>query len=145
MTHEEFIDQYMDAQNKWYIKNDTLYIRYAVDFIELYIKNITELPDNLHIEQWLDIQETQITKLPENLHIGGMLYSNRSLITELPDSITFGIRYNIDLMSSFNDGVFLIMCEKVQLTLILQNKYNFTHIQNPTEKAKTMQKLLWKL
>jgi len=146
MTHEEFIRDYLNTNSylryRWYIDNGTLYISAAVDFYELGITHITELPDNLHIEQWLDIQGTQITKLSENLYIGSTFYYRKSQIVELPDSIRIGNDVNIGY---FNSGHSLLMCEEVQLNLISKNENNFSIIKNPTEKSITMQKLLWKI
>jgi len=141
MTHEEFINRYV-AGKRWYVKDGILYIDRAFDCLLTDITNISELPDNLHIKSYLDVQRTKITKLPENLYIGSMLYYGDSLITELPDSIIFG---NDNVRGSFNMGQTLLMCEKVQLTLISHNKYNFCHIKNPTKKAIVLNNLLWKI
>jgi len=146
MTHEELIKDYLDTnpylRDRWYVKNGTLYIKSQLDFYEMGIGGITELPNNLHIKEWLDIQGTQITKLPENLYIGDVLYCRRSDLVVLPDSIVFG--YNTDI-GSFNDGASLLMCEEVQIKLISKNENNFSIIKNPTEKVKKLHNLLWKL
>jgi len=138
MTHQEFINEYI-VHEQWNIKDGVLYINTALDFVEYKKPPISELPDNLHIKKWLDIQETNIIKLPENLYVGGPLYCRRSNIKSLPDSIMLGC-----LVWCVGDG-FLEVSEKTQMRLVSQRKDVIMCFSNPTEKAKILHKLLWKL
>jgi hypothetical protein len=51
---------------------------------------ITELPDNLYINGWLDLEYTNITKLPNNLYIENNLWIKNTKITKLPHDLYVG-------------------------------------------------------
>jgi len=132
MTHQEFIDNYLEWQ-RYYIKDNILYVR---NDVFLYRENIDELPDNLNISGSLDLEDCTIYKLPNNLTISGLLNLGGTYITELPD--------NLIIKRIFSDKK-LEMCERLQLQLISNNKWNITIINNPTKNAITLHKLLWEL
>ena len=48
---------------------------------------ITQLPNNLTVNDSLDLSNTKITQLPDNLTVGGSLYLNNTKITQLPDNL----------------------------------------------------------
>jgi len=84
MTHQEFIDQYLNYYN-YKIKNNILYvIGYDLDLHGL---DITELPDNLNIRNQLDIGNTDIHTFPKNLTVGGNLLMSNTKIKKLPDNL----------------------------------------------------------
>jgi len=151
MTHEEFINEYLqnsmwinENNDKWIIKGGILFIRDNLDFTRLEfadLRHITELPDNLHIKGWLDTQKTKITSFPENLYIGNMLFINDSWVYELPDSIAFGLPLGSDYILNTK----VKASEKLQLKLISQDSRFIKYFKKPTKKAKALHGLLWEL
>lgn len=53
-------------------------------------KDITELPDNLKVLDWLDLDNSGIIKLPKGLEVGSDLRISGTDIEELPDDIKIG-------------------------------------------------------
>ena len=53
-------------------------------------KDITELPNNLTVGGYLDLQGTAIASLPDNLTVGGCLALRNTAITSLPNNLTVG-------------------------------------------------------
>jgi len=82
------------------------------------------------------LHNTHITELPDDLVVGGALYIEHIKVESLPDNLMpmEVITYNKIKMS-----------EKTQMKIISNHKNQFHMIKNPTEKAITMQKLLWKI
>jgi len=143
MTHQEFINKYLKHIN-WHLEDGTLFISEDLDFSRPIFEDllhIKELPDNLHISGWLDIQGTKITKLPENLHIGNMLFIRHSYVNELPDSIIFSRLHLWDYIQETT----VKGSEKLQLRLISQDSRFIRYFIKPTKKAKTLHNLLWNL
>jgi hypothetical protein len=59
--------------------------------------DITELPENLTVSGFLDLEgATCITKLPENLTVGGYIDLKNTNITELPENFTVGGYLNLE-------------------------------------------------
>jgi len=153
MTHEEFIDQHI-KNTRWHISDDILYIDACLELREI---NITSLPNRLYCNYYLGLDDTNITSLPEDLYIVHSLWIKNTKITELPQGLFVGDWLDLreteitsipDNLSNvkliFSDNK-LEMTEKTQLGIISNNKGNFQIIKNPTEKAKTLHNLLWKL
>jgi len=142
MTHQEFIDNYLEPYGILYNQCDNiLFVDGNLDFNNLIEKEISELPDNLHINGWIDIQNTHIVKLPENLYIKSLIFCMNSYIKELPDSILFGSSG----LKSPTIGYKLLASEKLQMKLISQGYEFLECFKNPTKKAKILHKLLWNL
>jgi len=171
MTHEEFIKDYLQ-NNQYYIENDVLYIKYTLWLeksnikklpnnvvvqggLDLLSSDIIELPNDLQVGTWLDIGYTSINKLPDNLKISGDLYINKSEINFLPKNLHVGTLYMSNTkIQELPDDLYsneiitnkkLIANEKLQLRLIQNNEHFLKIFKDPTEKAKTLQKLLWEL
>jgi len=51
---------------------------------------ITQLPDNLQVEGYLNLYNTKITQLPNNLQVEGYLALENTKITQLPDNLKVG-------------------------------------------------------
>jgi len=137
MTHEEFINKYLDNKS-WDLKNDILSVNFS---LRLAYRNNLSLPDNLFMHRNLDLQNSKIKKLPNNLHVSGWLDINNTEITHLPDNIYIGFIWHADIPSNPQ-----ITCsEKIQLDLISRNDKAITRFINPTEKANTLHKLLWEI
>jgi len=66
MTHEEFIDQYLQRCS-YHIKDDILYVDDNIDI------------RNSKITGWLDLERTNITSLPEKLFVGYHIFSDTKL------------------------------------------------------------------
>lgn len=133
MTHQEFIDQYLE--NRVYnIKDGVLYV---TNWLDCHGDNITSLPEKLWFAGSLNLYECNITSLPERLHVGGVLDLRGTKITSLPENFSVGWTIFLDNKIS--------MTEKAQLSLIPQYKLHFNIIANPTEKAITLHKLLWEI
>ena len=64
-------------------------------YLDLSGTNITKLPDNLTVNESLNLERTNIAELPNNLTVGRYLLLKESKITELPDNLTVG--YSLDL------------------------------------------------
>jgi len=145
MTHQEFIDQYLE--NRVYnIKDGVLYVTNWLDChgdnitslpVDCHGDNITSLPEKLWFAGSLNLYECNITSLPEGLYVGGVLDLRRTKITSLPEELFVGWSIFIDNKIS--------MTEKAQLNLISQYKLHFNIIESPTEKAISLQKLLWEI
>jgi hypothetical protein len=57
-------------------------------YLDLYrCKNLTSLPDNLHVGGYLDLVGTPITSLGDNLSVGGYLDLNVTPIEKLPNNL----------------------------------------------------------
>jgi len=142
MTHEEFIKTYLFRYDIEYeLKYDILFIYGGLDFNNYITTMISELPDDLHINGWLDIKTTEITKLPENLYIKSLLFYDYSQISKLPDSISFGkSNLSTPLLGNKLSG-----SEKLQLKLISQGAGFLNCFITPTKKAISLHKLLWEL
>jgi len=154
MTHRKFIKKYL-RNIDWYMKGDILCVDDDLDFQynnirslpdNLYIKGslnlnyaskITSLSRNLSTDWWVDLQRTNITSLPEGLSVGYYLNLYETEIISLPDDLLVN-----DVIYSDNE---LLMCEHLQLIYISRNDQFFNIIKDPTEKAKTLQKLLYKI
>jgi len=173
MTHDEFIDQYLQ-KTEWHIRNDILYVD---SYLNLCNSNIKYLPNKLVIDGSLDLRNSKIMSLPKELYVNKNLLLWKTIITELPNNLTIGnglwmdgepimelsnnlsvgdvlclIKTKITSLPdtlSFTGAIYsdnkLEMSEKIQLNIISNRKHNFLYIKNPTEKAKTLQKLLWEL
>ena len=63
---------------------------YYDDYLCLFNRTITKLPDNLTVRGSLDLTGSKITKLPENLVVGCGLYLGHSKIAKLPDNLVVG-------------------------------------------------------
>lgn len=50
-------------------------------------KQLTELPDKLHVGGSLYLNDSSITELPKKLFVGGSLDLNKTNITKLPDNL----------------------------------------------------------
>ena len=48
---------------------------------------ITQLPDNLQVEGYLNLYNTKITQLPNNLQVEGSLSLTNTKISQLPDNL----------------------------------------------------------
>jgi len=137
MTHEEFIDKYLDNKS-WYLENDILHVNFSLRLANM---NKLSLPDNLHINGSLDLRNSKIKKLPNNLYIKNWLDFNKTSITHLPDDIYIGCIWH----SGFLSNKQITCLEKIQLDLISRDNKAICKFINPTEKANTLHKLLWKL
>jgi len=133
MTHKQFTKLYL-IEMPWHIKNGVLYVD---DYLDLRLTDISELPNNLSVSGSLDLDATDIKTLPDYLSVGHIMWLYACDITTLPENlyVSTGI---------FSDNK-LSMTEKAQLNIISQNLSHFGVIKDPTEKAKTLQKLLWEL
>jgi len=155
MTHEEFIKECLTGI-KWHIKDGILYVDQNLDlwleyykfkelpdnltingYLDAVRRQINKLPNNLIIKSWLSIRSTEITELPEGLFVGGSLYIEDTKIDKIPKNIHVGGHILI------NKGKKLIIED--QEDYISKNKLAITHIKDPTEKAKTLHKLLWEI
>lgn len=133
MTHEEFIDQYL--QNViWHMRDNVLHIKQSVCLMD---SDITSLPDNLHIHDSLDVRKTKITSLPNNLYIYGWLDIRKTKIKTLPE--------DLDISNFIFVDAGLELSEKTQLNLISKFYLHFHIIKNPTKKAEALHKLLWRI
>ena len=63
---------------------------YYDDYLCLFNRKITKLPDNLTVGGSLDLTGSNITKLPDNLVVDYCLYLGHSKITKLPDNLVVG-------------------------------------------------------
>lgn len=68
---------------------------YYNDDLDLYGAKITELPDNLVVDGYLNLNNSEITELPDNLVVGGNFYLYNTKITKLPDSLVVGGYLNL--------------------------------------------------
>ena len=68
---------------------------YYNDDLDLYGAKITELPDNLVVGGYLNLNNSEITKLPDYLVVGGNFYLYNTKITKLPDSLVVGGYLNL--------------------------------------------------
>ena len=50
-------------------------------------KQLTELPNKLHVGRFLYLNDSSITELPKKLFVGGSLDLNKTNITKLPDNL----------------------------------------------------------
>ena len=93
---------------KWF--EDIGYMNYEIDeHLQIHYKrplsfqhnfNITELPDNLHIEGYLDLEGCiNITKLPKNLKVDRWLDISRTKISKLPNDLN--VNDWIDIRGSY--------------------------------------------
>jgi len=154
MTHEEFIDQYLQDET-WHIKDGILYVDDNVN-LHLPSTNISSLPEGLHINGWLDLEGSDIVSLPERLHVDGWLDLDNTKIKYLPGQLFIGDYLDLEgsMITALPEGVTasriysftkLSMTEKTQIRIIQQYKSHFKIIENPTKKAITMHKLLWEI
>jgi len=139
MTHDDFIFRYLrpsvySNNNDWDKENNVLYVYKNLD---LRYRDITSLPDNLHIHGWLCLLETEISSLPDNLYVGNTLVLNNTNITAIPDDLIVG--------ECIFSNIKLSMSKQMQTNLITKDKRNINIIKKPTKTAKTMHKLLWKI
>jgi len=153
MTHEEFIDQYLQVIEH-HIKDGVLYVD---NDLNLYNSEITSLPEKLYITGHLHISKSNITSLPKGLYVGAWLSLQHTKIIELPEGLSVSIYLELrnTEITSLPEGLSidgliysdrkLSMSEKTQLSLIQQNEEHFKVIKNPTENTVTMYNLLWKL
>ena len=68
---------------------------YYNDDLDLYGAKITELPDNLVVDGYLNLNNSEITELPDNLVVGGNFYLYNTKITKLPDNLVVGGYLNL--------------------------------------------------
>jgi len=164
MTHEEFINQYLNSI-PWHIDNNILYVDQHLDlrwdskynvtfklvnttitlpdnlhicgFLDLQGTNIEKLPDNLHIERWLDIRSTSVAVLPENLTVGMWLAFYSTEITILPESLSTS--------SAIYSGKKLSISPEMQLNIVANSIENIKLIKKPTKKTISLHKLLWEI
>ena len=63
-----------------------------IDKLDLeFSKDITKLPDGLHISRWLDIGSSNVEELPEGLYVGGNLWiKDNYIIEKLPRNMVIG-------------------------------------------------------
>jgi len=172
MTHEEFIRDYL-YDIKHHFENGILHVDERLDIrgtnittlpeniifhygVDLEYSKIKTLPDDLIFESYLDIHDTKIEKLPNNLTIDGNLLLQGTDITELPSTLIVGgaLYLGDTCVTSLPNGVEIFsiaggkklkMSEEMQIKISSKSEFNFHHIKDPTEKAKTMHNLLWKL
>jgi len=133
MTHQEFIDQYLQDK-QWHITDGILYV---YGFIDLFNEDITSLPDNLVIKEYLFLYGTLLKMLPNNLTVSSDLWVRGTSITRLPDDLILKGEIYADCK--------LRMGKQLQLDIIKTSKDNFYFIKYPTKKAKMLQKLLWEI
>jgi len=152
MTHEKFINYYLThnyaIENNRLIINDNLILRGSniqelpdnltiIGYCGLYDTNVIKLPTNLIIKNGLDIENSQISEVPEELIVSDWFDIWDTLITSLPDNFKIG--------GAIYSNNTLNMNEKQQCELIKVSEHMIYNIKKPTEKAKTLHNLLWKL
>jgi len=132
MTHEEFIKNAL-THHKWYIEDGVLYVNGSLS-----CSQYQYLPDNISIGGQLNLEYSSIKTLPKGLIIKHHLWLYGSKITALPDDLI--------LETTMYCGTYsLIMCEELQIKLISYGEFSLGKIKNPTEKAKALYKLLYRL
>ena len=66
--------------------------------------NITKLPNDLHVTDYLDLSKTKITKLPNDLYVDGYLNLRYcQYLTELPNNLYVGGYFNLDGCKQITD------------------------------------------
>ena len=66
---------------------DDIQYRHVND-LDLDGSNIRKLPDNLYVKGSLDLDNCkQLTELPDNLHVGDLLWLVRTNISEIPNNL----------------------------------------------------------
>jgi len=158
MTHQEFIDRYL-KHSAWHITDDVLYIEDDLSFFQ---RNIKTLPDNLFIRKNLMLMSSELEVVPKNLTViegidfensnitslvgclkyGSYMDLSRTKVRELPPELE--IMGPIDIRSDIHNSR-LKMTEHQQIEMIKKDSWNIEVIKDPTEKAKTLHKLLWEL
>jgi len=173
VTHQEFINLHL-FNIKYHIEYGILFVAEGLDlqnrnieslpdniifssFLDLEGSTLEYLPDNLLTGGFLDVSETCITKLPDNLTVHGDLLLRDTEVKILPDDLKFDGWFNIRNTKitylpdsvELNDIVLfnnkLKMSKEKQLDIITKDKYFFNIIKNPTKKAVSLQKLMWKI
>jgi len=172
VTHQEFIDQYLQI-TKHEIIDGVLYVN---DNLFLLNSHVTRLPNRLVVKGELDLQNCYIIELPYGLVVEKMLWLTGSNILSLPDNLTVGnlsllhtrvktLPKNLTIHNWINIGLTKInsfpndlslggcvygtnqvkMCERLQLQIIKRSKTQIELIKNPTKKVISLQKLLWEI
>jgi len=69
-------------------------------------KELTKLPDKIHVDGYFSIRDTNIEELPDNLYVDGGLDLVETNIKELPDKLYVGGQlwiYNTPLVEKYTD------------------------------------------
>lgn len=61
-----------------------------LDYLKKIGREFTQLPDNLSVGGYLDLEDTAIAALPDNLSVGGSLDLRGTAIAALPDGLQVG-------------------------------------------------------
>jgi len=152
MTHLEFIHRFHRLNCE--IKDGILHV--YDNFIAANIFFSITLPENLHIhgscsgafsgflkisnnmtvDRKLSLYCMSIDYLPKNLFVGGILDICGTSVKRVPDCTKMGILVTTKPVT---------MNEELQMKLVPQKKNNIKIINNPTENAIALQKVLWEI
>jgi len=134
MTHQEFINQYLPNID-WHIKDGILYVGAGTHFTN-HLSFV--LPDNIHFNYFISFQDTNLKKISRGFSYGGHLNLQMLGVIEIPDD--FNIGGNI-----FLSGTKLRGSEIIQKKLISKGRDYYSYVENLTDSAMTLHKLLWEL